>query len=248
MPTDKQPAPSVWVRGPRRAGRSKPALNRERIVTEAIKLIDAEGPEALSMRKLGAHLGVGATSIYWHVANKEELVELVVDEVWAEMDAPDPDDPDGWRGAVSRGAESMRAMLLRHPWMSTMLAQSAMAGMGPNAVRLTEGIIGILRGAGLSVAEADHATSALASYVLGTAGSEAAWLQMLARTGQTEEELWEQMGPAIESAVEGHPHTQQVVESYVARSAAMEPGAMRDETFRYGLELLLDGLAARLDR
>jgi AcrR family transcriptional regulator len=246
MPTDKQPAPSVWVRGSRRPGRSKPTLSRERIVTEAIALVDAEGLEALSMRKLGTHLGVGATSLYWHVANKEELVELVVDEVWAEIDIPDPDDPDGWRPAFVRSAESMRAMILRHPWVSTMLAQSAMAGLGPNAVRLSEAIIASLRSAGLSVVEADHATSALASYMLGAAGSEAAWLQMLARSGQTEEELLAQMAPAIESAVEDHPRTQEVVESYIDRSATMGPAEMRDEAFRYGLEMLLDGLETRL--
>jgi AcrR family transcriptional regulator len=248
MPTDKQPAPSVWVRGWHRAGSRKPALSRERIVRETIELVDAEGVEALSMRKLGTRLGVGATSIYWHVANKEELIELVIDEVWAEIEVPEPDDPEGWRTALARSAESMRAMILRHPWMSAMLSQSAMAGMGPNAIRLTEAIIGILREAGLPMEEADHATSALASYLLGAAGAEASYLQMLARTGQTEQELLAQMVPAMGSAVEDHVHTRELLQAYIDRAATSDPGKMRDEAFRYGLDMLLDGLEARLTR
>lgn len=242
MPPAKQP-PSVWVRGPRNP-RSKPALSRERIVSEAISLTDDEGIDALSMRKLGTRLGVGATSIYWHVANKEELVELVVDEVYGELDVPDPDSGDGWRAELARCGESMRDSILRHPWIATMLTQSAMAGFGPNAMRLSEGIIGVFRTAGLSPLEADRATSAIASFVLGAAGSEAAWLQMLARTGQTEAEMLAQMMPAAEAATKDHPHTQVVLAEY----AGADPEAARCETFAYGLEIILDGIEAQVDR
>jgi AcrR family transcriptional regulator len=246
MATDEQRVPSVWARGPRRRG-GKPTLSRERIVAEAIALADAEGLDALSMRRLGTRLGVGATSIYWHVPNKEQLVELVVDEVFGEMDVPDAADVADWRDEVANCGHSMRAMILRHPWMATMMAQSAMAGYGPNAVRLSEGIIGVLRAVGLTPLEAEHATSALAAYVLGNTTSEAAWMQVLARTGKTEEEILQQMMPVAEEAAKGHPHTQAVLDSYVAAYAG-DPAKLRDESFVYGVELLLDGLQARIAR
>ncbi|WP_435835385.1 TetR/AcrR family transcriptional regulator [Streptomyces avermitilis] len=80
---------SVWTRP--RGGRERPVLSREQIVAEALRLLDSEGIDALSMRKLGNRLSAGATSLYRHVANKDELIELAVDEIYGEIglsDAP----------------------------------------------------------------------------------------------------------------------------------------------------------------
>src|SRR3954449_2777040 len=89
--------PSVWTRPQRR---QKEQLTRERIVAEAIRLLDDEGLEALSMRTLGQRLGAGATSLYRHVASKDELIELVADEVYGEIEVPEPSDPSSWRLAL----------------------------------------------------------------------------------------------------------------------------------------------------
>src|SRR6478672_5502572 len=91
------PLTSVWTRPQRR---QKEQLTRERIVAEAIRLLDEEGLEALSMRSLGQRLGAGATSLYRHVASKDELIELVADEVYGEMEVPTISDPAEWRQAV----------------------------------------------------------------------------------------------------------------------------------------------------
>lgn len=99
MPANNSPIPSEWAR--RRQQREQPALSQDRIVSEAIRLLDDKGIEALSMRSLGTRLGAGATSLYRHVANKDELIELVVDEVYGEMQVPDADDPAAWRAAVA---------------------------------------------------------------------------------------------------------------------------------------------------
>ena len=79
---------SVWTRPPRPAKTS--GLGRDQIVAAVVELLDAEGLDALSMRKLGAKLNAGATSLYWYVANKDELLELALDEVWGLVDTPEP--------------------------------------------------------------------------------------------------------------------------------------------------------------
>src|SRR4051812_16996021 len=101
---------SVFLRPPR-ARTGQPALSREQIVKAAIELLDAQGPAGLSMRRLGTHLGAGATSMYWHVANKDELLELVMDEVLGEVYVPEAGDTT-WRVALTIWADGMRAMLL----------------------------------------------------------------------------------------------------------------------------------------
>ncbi|MEV8208566.1 helix-turn-helix domain-containing protein, partial [Streptomyces sp. NPDC079189] len=89
MTARTNPIPSVWAR--QQPAPDQPALSRAAIVREAIVMLDAEGIEALSMRKLGARLNAGATSLYRHVATKDELMELAVDEVAAEITVPSPD-------------------------------------------------------------------------------------------------------------------------------------------------------------
>src|SRR4029077_18697876 len=98
--------PSVWARD-----REQPALSRAAIVREAIAILDAEGIEALSMRKLGARLNAGATSLYRHVASKDELMELALDAVAAEIAVPAIEGK-GWRAAARETGGSFRAAAL----------------------------------------------------------------------------------------------------------------------------------------
>src|ERR687893_1971585 len=100
MPSKPDPfTSSVWTR-PRRARGGQPALSREQIVRAAIEILDAEGAAGLSMRRLGTRLGSGATSLYWHVAHKDELLELAVDEVLGEVYVPEAGDTP-WRVGAS---------------------------------------------------------------------------------------------------------------------------------------------------
>ena len=192
--------PAVWARtSPRR---EQPALSRERIVAEAVCLLDQQGPEALSMRMLGRRLEVGATSMYRHVANKDELVELVADEVYTEVEVPDADGPGRWRSSVAAAARSLRAMVLRHPWVTARLGR---ARSGPNLARASERMLDVLESGGFDRAEGRDAVSAVVAYVVGTVTSEAVW-----------------------------------------PPATVEDAApVGEKTFEYGLERLLDGLAAR---
>ncbi|MGK5628974.1 TetR/AcrR family transcriptional regulator [Streptomyces sp. URMC 123] len=244
MPAEKQdleqPIPSVWTR-PRPRRREQPALSREQIVSAALELLDAEGIEALSMRKLGTRLNAGATSLYTHVANKDELIELVVDEVHGEVEVPAADDPELWREAAARCAESLRATILAHPWLASVLGGMGVTQLGPNAMRLSEGLLNLFEATRLPPGEADLAVSAVTAYVIGMATTEAAWLTTLARSGRTERAWVESLWPAAEEAAREHP---QLRERY-ASLREKDPREIRDEKFAYGLQRILDGIGAR---
>ncbi|MBB4932322.1 AcrR family transcriptional regulator [Lipingzhangella halophila] len=241
MPAEDERFPSVWTRPPRRR-REQPTLSREQIVSEAVRLLDAEGIDALSMRRLGARLGAVATSIYWHVANKDELVELVVDEVFGEARVPAADDPAHWREAVSDCARSLRAVILRHPWISSLHGQIGLAYLGPNLVRLSEGILAVFETAGLSSKEAEQAMKAVTTYASGAATSEAAYLSAHARSGRNEQDWLESLRPATEQAVRDHPR----LRARYAEQHGEDPARTREENFDYGLARLLDGIRTRL--
>ncbi|MCX5381553.1 TetR/AcrR family transcriptional regulator [Streptomyces sp. NBC_00091] len=234
--------PSVWTR-PRRQ-KEQPALSQEQIVAAAVRLLDAEGIEALSMRKLGTEMGTAATSLYRHVANKDELIELVVDEVYGELQLPEAGGPDGWREALSQGGHSLRDMVLRHPWVASVLGQVGLSHLGPNLIRMSERMLKLALSAGFPPGEADLAMKAVISYVIGATTSEASYLSLLARSGKSEAEWLESLLPAAEAALEDHP----MVKDHASARHGQDPARMREEIFDYGLQRVLDGLAARLGR
>ncbi|OEJ35080.1 TetR/AcrR family transcriptional regulator [Streptomyces subrutilus] len=219
---EANPVPSVWVRPP--AAPSQPALSRAVIVRETIAMLDEEGIEALSMRKLGARLNAGATSLYRHVALKDELMELAVDEVLAEIALPAADSPD-WRMAVTRLAVSFRATTLRHPWMCGVLGRAGLAYLGPNLTAVSERLSVLFTAAGFP--EPHGAIDAVYSYVIGVTTTESAWLTTVAQSGQSEADFIARLAPTAQHA---------------------DPKGIRDEKFAYGLEVVLDGLALRLNR
>ncbi|WP_419996890.1 TetR/AcrR family transcriptional regulator [Streptomyces boninensis] len=239
MSDDENPIASVWTR-PR--PRQREHLTRELIVAEAVQLLDAEGIAALSMRRLGARLDAGATSLYRHVANKQELIELAVDDVHGEPEVPAVTDRTSWRQATTRTAGQLRAMVLRHPWIAPELGQVGLIHIGPNATRMASGLLAQFEAAGFPADEMDQAMGTLMAYVIGTATPEAAYLSLIARSGKTEQEWVAGLRPAFDEASQEHPRLR------AGRSARADlpPQRIRDESFAYGLERVLDGLAARL--
>ncbi|MGG7575649.1 TetR/AcrR family transcriptional regulator [Streptomyces sirii] len=240
MPADEKPTASVWTR-PRRPQREQ--LTREQIVAAAIELLDLEGIEALSMRKLGSRLNTAATSLYRHVANKDELIQLVVDEVYGEVELPATADRTQWRAAVTRIAAELRAMTLRHPWIAPELGQVGLVHIGPNAMRMSSGMLAQFEAAGFPADEKDQAVGTLTAYVIGIATSEAAYFSLIARSGKTEQEWVADLRPAFDEASREH---QRLREGSSARPDA-HPRQIRDEAFGYGVDRVLDGLAVRLD-
>lgn len=239
MTGDNQQIPSVWVR-PRRK-KEQPNLSQERIVAEALALLDAEGLEALSMRALGTRLGAGATSIYRHVASKDELIELVADEVYAEIEVPEAT-ADNWRLAATAMAHSFRAMGLRHRWVMMALGQVGLSYIGPNVLDVTDRSISIFRTAGFDPAEAVRVNSTIAAYVVGITSTEVSWLEGLKRAHLKEDNWAEALQGAIDKATETHPR---LMEAFAA-SETDDMQMNRNAGFEYGLERILDGVQFRL--
>ncbi len=144
---DDIPAPP-WQRrsAPARGAARRPPITREAIVDTALALIDRDGVDALSMRRVAEALGTGPASLYWHVGNKEELLDLVFDRVIGELDVPEPD-PARWREQTKDFARQMRAVLLRH--RDLVRISLGRFPMGPNGLRLTDDLLGVMRASGL---------------------------------------------------------------------------------------------------
>src|SRR3954451_20481908 len=132
-------------------------LTRERVLQAAAALADASGSETLSMRKLGEALGVEAMSLYNHVANKEDLLDGMIDVVFAEIELPSGELD--WRTAMRRRSTSARAALSRHRWAIGLM--ESRASPGPATLRQHDAVLGCLRAAGFSAALTAHAFSAI---------------------------------------------------------------------------------------
>ncbi|MFF2088206.1 TetR/AcrR family transcriptional regulator [Nocardia sp. NPDC058176] len=216
------------TRSPHERGDQSP-LSRDQIVAEAIRLLDEEGFDALSMRKLGARLDAGATSLYTHVANKDELLELVVDRVIGEIPVPAPDAL-RWRAVMHEQAAGVRATMLAHPWITVVLSSAALSYLGPNMMRLTDSLIAILEVADITDEVVDLAADAIFRFIVGSCSSEAAVLMTIARGGL----------PAEQWVSRQHRR----YAGQLARSAAAT-SARVPEKFTLELDLILDGVDAR---
>jgi AcrR family transcriptional regulator len=185
------------------------------------------------MRKLGEALGVEAMSLYHHVANKDQLLDAMVDVVFGEIDLPG--DGAAWRTAMRERAESARQALRRHPGAIALM--STRTSTGPDTLRYHDAVIGSLRAAGFSIEMTAHAFSALDSYIYGFALQEAAL-----PLGETEAETIEvaQMMMAQVPA-DDYPHLTEFTLEHVLR-----PGYDYGDKFAFGLDLILDGLETKV--
>lgn len=211
----------------------RPPLTRERILHAAVDLADRDGLGALTMRRLGAELGVEAMSLYKHVANKEEILDGIVELVIGEIDVP-RDEAD-WKRAMRRRAISARQVLSRHSWAIGLL--EARGAMGPTAMRYLDTILGNLRSAGFSIENAAHAFWLLDSYVYGHVVQETA-LSLSASdemTGSARSNL-------EETSMDELPHLLEIGKH------AMRSGFSLESEFEFGLELILDALGEHRGR
>ncbi|GAA4608271.1 TetR/AcrR family transcriptional regulator [Actinoallomurus liliacearum] len=232
-------ANSVWTRPPRSRG-AQPTLSREQIVRTAIELLDEKGLDGLSMRRLGSRLAAGATSAYWYVATKDELLELVLDEVMGEIEVPEVGAAD-WRTAAAALAHGLRAMILRHPWVAGLFG--VRPAMGPNAMRMSDRMVGVLIAAGFTGMPVAYASSLLMSHVIGSATMESAWRRSLA-PGKTANEAVEDMRPYIDDVAARYPD----YGGWWRENRDLDADRLQDEGFAFAVERLLDGLQSWLDR
>jgi AcrR family transcriptional regulator len=139
--------PPPWQRLPDRpAKRRREPISRDAIVQAALRLLDRDGLDALSMRRVADELGTGAASLYWHVGSKDGLLDLVFDRVIGEQQIPDPD-PKRWQEQLKEVARAQRDASLRHPYIVRI--SIGRIPMGPNALRYSERVLAILRAGGV---------------------------------------------------------------------------------------------------
>lgn len=219
---------------PRRASLSRPdekrvPLTRERVLTGALAVADAGGAGSLTIRSLAEHLDVKPMALYYHVANKGEILDGILDIVFSEIELPIAGGE--WRTEMARRAHSARRVLKRHPW-AIVLLQSGTAP-GPATLRHHDSIIGALRGAGFSVTMTAHAYALLDSYIYGFALSEAALPINGPGTVAEVAEAMMQQHP-----LDGYPHLAEFSTEHI-----MRPDYDFGAEFQFGLEVILDGLA-----
>jgi len=204
-------------------------LTRERVLHGAIAIADAGGIAALTIRALADKLGVKPMSVYHHVANKDEILDGIVDLVFSEIDLPTTGGD--WRTEIRRRATSARAVLRRHSWAIGLM--ESRTSPGPATLRHHDAVIATLRGAGFSVEMTAHAYALLDAYVYGFALQESSLPFTETDTaGDVTEAIMQQM-PSAE-----YPHLVETATEYI-----LQPGYNFGDEFEFGLTVILDALS-----
>jgi AcrR family transcriptional regulator len=212
---------------------SREPLSRDRVLRTALAVADEGGLDGLTIRSLAQRLGAKPMSLYHHVANKDEILDGLVDLVFAEIELPEP--TGDWRDQMTRRARSAVEVLSRHPWSIALLESRTTPG--PATLRHHDATIGALRAGGFSLVQTAHAYALLDAYVYGFA-VQLASLPFEGPDGAAEvaESIM-----ALMAAGE-YPHLVEFAEQH-----AMLPGYDFADEFEFGLGLVLDGLAQMLD-
>jgi AcrR family transcriptional regulator len=207
-------------------------LSKERVLLAAFALADRDGFEALTMRKLADELGVGVMSLYHYFANKDELLDGMVDIVFSEIDLPSTEVD--WKTAMRQRAISTREALARHRW-AVGLMESRLTP-GPASLQLHNAVLGCLRGAGFSIEMAIQAYSVQDAYIYGFALQEKNLpFASPGESAEVAETQVQQFGVA--ELADAFPHLAEVVGGHVAKYGYDFAGA-----FEFGLGVILDGL------
>jgi AcrR family transcriptional regulator len=220
-------------------------LSQAEIVRAAIAVADAEGPEAISMRRIARELGAGAMSLYWYVGSKEELLDLMLESIEAEVEVPEPSGD--WRADLRAFAHRTRAGMKQHPWVLEHIGSRPPSG--PNDARNLERLLGILEGLDLPARVTMDMLATLGRYVTGAVVREAQEIrvqhdQELAEANLTAEELQDEF-ERYREWFESTGHYPRIAR-LLASGVDPDDPQTRDERFDFGLNCLLDGIAAQL--
>jgi AcrR family transcriptional regulator len=229
---------NIWMRPERPARGPKPAYSRAQITEAAVRIADAEGLEAATMRRIAAEIGAGAMSLYRYVPSRDNLIELMADRLMGEIDVTDMPSGD-WRADLTRYADGLRAMWLRHPWIAAV--QRSLPSFGPNQLLLIERLMGVLD-AFVSIDENLGLVAMLNGYVEGTVREEVSSAEELRRSGLSEPEWMARSHPYVDQLVKSgkYPIFTKIV------TEARRPHLSREDQFRHGLKHVLDYIATAL--
>jgi AcrR family transcriptional regulator len=232
-----EPAPwSVWTRPRPEPRRRAPGVDQ--YVAAALAVADTEGLAAVSMRRVAGDLGSGTATLYRYITNRDELVDLMIDAVHGEDPLPEPTGE--WRADLAVVAHALRATLLRHPWLAGEM--TGRPALGPNSLRRSESALRAAVALTPDITLASQALSAVRAYVLGVVATRQATLRAEQSTGLTEEQWQHSVGPYISEVLAAGEHP--MLARRVLEGEELDP----DVEFAFGLECVLDGLAARLGR
>ena len=236
-PKTKEEIPEPPWKASRPERHARTPLTREAIVDAALRVLERSGPEGLSMRRVAEELGTGAASLYWHVANKDELIELVVDRVLSEISVPAPD-PSRWQEQAVEWMLEARAVLQSHPGVGALTL--GRIPVGPNTVRWVEWILALLRGAGVPDPIAAYAGDLAGLYLGAHALEDAMGPQSPTGEPLSGEEIGRLIRGYFESLpADRFPNIHETIDELFAGDA--------DERFRLGLEIIVRGLASYIE-
>jgi AcrR family transcriptional regulator len=207
-------------------------LTRDRALSAAVALADAEGIGSLTMRKLARALSVEAMSLYYHVANKDDILDGMVEIVFGEIELPS--ESTDWKVAMRQRAISVRAALMRHPWAISIM--QSRTSPGPATLRHHDAVLGCCRHAGFSVEMAAHAFSLIDSYIYGFVLQE---VNLPFNEADDLEQVVESIMPQL--SADDYPHLFEL-----ATELVLQPEYAYGNEFDYGLGLILDGLEQSL--
>lgn len=206
-------------------------LSRERVLRGAMAVADAGGIDSLTIRSLAQSLGVKPMSVYYYVANKDEILDGIVEMVFSEIELPAVDGD--WRAEIRRRADSARKALRAHPWAIGLM--ESRTSPGPVTLRHHDAALATLRGAGFSRALTAHAYALLDSYVYGFVLQEAGLpFEGTDTVGDVAEPIMERFDTGE------YPHLVEMATDYY-----LQPGYDVGDEFHWGLDLILDALAQR---
>jgi TetR/AcrR family transcriptional regulator, tetracycline repressor protein len=236
QPGDGVPQPP-WLEGTRRSSRARPTLSRETIVEAALRVLDQDGAAGFSMRRLADELGSGAGAVYWHVANKEQLLQLVFDRVIGELPLP-AIEPERWEEQVKQAGRDARELMRRHPGIAQL--SFGRIPLGPNAIRYLEWQLSLLRSGGLSDEVAALAGDLLALYLGAFAYEESLGFEIGDEPTSVEDFIGRMREYFASLPADRFPN--------IAALASELTAGDLDERFEFGLDVLVAGLVAVSER
>ena len=225
---------SVWLRPAPAPRQARPAFSRAEITQAAVDLADNEGLAAVSMRRVAARIGSAPTSLYWYVSGKSQLYELMMDAVIGEIELPERPSGD-WRADLASIAWATRLTGRRHPWLAGLGVHPV---PGPLTRRWGAAVFRSLAGLGLDPATEVNILAAVNNYVSGFLDRETS--------------RWMPASPAAQAAQPGAPASDPTAQtsrddpSLTPQHLAARASMHSDESFAFGLDCLLDGIAARI--
>ncbi|MFG2023380.1 TetR/AcrR family transcriptional regulator [Streptomyces sp. NPDC048825] len=228
----------LWDTGKRPSRGPKPGLTLDRIVEAAIQIADAEGLEAVSMRRLSTELGTGTMSLYRYVPGKGELLDLMLDRV----QRPSGDEAalgEDWRATLEALGRETLALYRRHPWL--LQVNQTRPVLGPGALDGMEMVLARIKPMGLTDPELVSAIIMIDGYVIGAARTQLYQKEAERKSGLTDTEFWEAQAPVLEKAMTSGRYP-------VLASLSEDAFGTEFDHFEFGLQRLLDGLESLVAR